>query len=945
MVVTMSVFKEDEQAMPVDTYYAPDGSYLRLTFGDGTVCVVNLGEDNTEITDGAYTFKGDALTYNDYSIILTNGTLVKKKVGSKTSTIADSGERMMTIALGHNQISFDIVGEGDEADKDSKLIRIINGNEYINIESGKPEMLVDLKGRPTSAETGFVSETKILSTSIRMFPDEGSYTLLGGGSSVSVHGMVPKNVNLKRVDNSTMNVVWDEKEAYDYDIIINNTIYENVSSPYEIDLSGEASAYNIAVRAKSGNVVSAWSGYVYMSPFIDNTYSYVNYTKLDGAIKADVFSPNPGKENFRFTMALYDSKGVLLGMYPMVAENNIYTVTADAPEGYGAKVFLWKDEKMIPVAAAAEFNSNNLNLKSLAADGKKIDNYSHSVDEYTITLNGGNVYMPAISAIAEDNATRVDITHDYPNMCSYITLTAQDETRRVITVNYEIDLRDIHVVVGADTEADFKDDTARAKKNDVYDGKVSSSPVGTLTWDIVKVDKAFGTQTHLASMPKDLNVYTNIAPHLSDGSWGSRLTSDREPNAGNHTEYCNPPKEYWGYDHILFPNASFCSLEGSYIGASVHNAKATFSLAESAELIILAKSANDNLIEQGFAREVLTDASNGRYLDGVGIEDVYYNVHLLGKSKDDVVGYSLTSTTGPRCKTYEIAEDWVNVNSISGNKTVQDYIDNGYVKDNFVENGSCIKYANSAMYVYNYAYKKTFDVTDGNTKVTIDFGNYDLVANRMIMVVRPVTPRMPIDNFVYNGALRFTDLTEAQKGTDNANGHTYLTAHAKLPVARVFTEGAIAYIDNTSYTITGIDSMLDIEGAWFIPPHYNVASTSSTNSWMRAYYYGLGSCGGYSYPEFDNTPQPMYEFDLNTDSTLYILTYGDKPAFIDDTWQCIQLSKSAFTVDGVAAKFNNMYMKHIDIEDGTPVRVSALTPGTGSTSTGTYFMLVKPDEQ
>ena len=89
----------------------------------------------------------------------------------------------------------------------------------------------------------------------------------------------------------------------------------------------------------------------------------------------------------------------------------------------------------------------------------------------------------------------------------------------------------------------------------------------------------------------------------------------------------------------------------------------------------------------------------------------------------------------------------------------------------------------------------------------------------------------------------------------------------------------------------------------------------------------------------------MYEFDLNTDSTLYILTYGDKPAFIDDTWQAIQLSKSAFTVDGVSAKFTIMYMKHIDVEEGTPVRVSALTPGTGSTSTGTYFMLIKPDEK
>lgn len=677
---------------------------------------------------------------------------------------------------------------------------------------------------------------------------------------------------------------------------------------------------------------------MFMSPFIENTYSHVNFTRPEGKIKAEVFSPNPGKDNLKLTLAVYDSKDALLGMYPLEEKSNIYTVTVDAPEDAKAKVFLWKSDKIDPAAPMAVFNSNNLGLKSIKADGVEISGYSDTKDEYTLKLDAGNIRMPAITAAPRDNATRVNITHDYPNMCSHITLIAQDETRRVITVNYELQYEDIHVVAGADTEADFKDDTGRAKKGDVYDGKVSTSSVGTLTWDIVKVDKAFGTQTHLATKSKDIMVYTNISPHLSDGTWGSRLTSDRAPNNGNHTEYTNPPKEYWGYDHILFPNVDFCSLEGDYIGASIHNAKANFSLSESAEIVILAKSANDNLIEQGFTREVLTDTSSGRYTDSVGIEDVYYNVYLLGKSPDDV-------GSDRRPKTYEIAEDWVDVNSIKGNSTLQDYIDNGYVKDNFVENGSCLRYTNNAMYVYNYAYKKTFDVSDGNTEIIIDFGNYDSVANRMIMVVRPVTPRMPIDNFVYNGALRFSDLTDAQKGTDNASGHAYLTAHAKLPAARIFTEDTLAYIDNSTYTITGIDPMLGIEGAWFIPPHYNVASTSSINSWMRAYYYGLGSCGGYEYPAFDNTPQPMYEFDLNTDSTLYILTYGDKPAFIDDTWQCIQLSRSAFIVDGVSAKFTTMYMKHIDVEEGTPVRVSALTPGTGSTSTGTYFMLIKPDDK
>ena len=935
MVVTMSVYKEDEEAMPVSTEYAEDGSYLKLTFGDGTVCLVNLGDDNTEVKDDLYTFKGDALTYNDYSFVLTNGTLVKqhKGGGSRALTLVES-ERMLTIAMGHNQIAFDVVGEGDELDKETKLISLHNGNEFVDIDNMAD--LVDRSGRTPSKETGYVS-SRVTSTKIKLYPDEGDYMLFASGSSISVEGMIPKKVNMLREDDKTLNVMWDQKEAYDYDIIINGTIYEDVSSPYAINIDSE-SVYNVAVRAKSGNIVSAWSSYVCMSPFMENTYSFVDYVRGNDSIKASVFSPNPGKKELNFNMALYDSNDSLLGMYPLTENNNVYSVTAEASQDTKAKVFLWENDSLKPGAASAVIDSNNLSLNSLASDGVEIEGYSDSVDEYTIKLNKGELFMPAITAVAEDNATRVSISHDYPNMCSYVTLTAQDETQRVIKINYEVEFEDVHVVAGADSEDDFKYDTARSKVNGVYDGKVSTSSVGKLSWDIVKVDKAFGTQTHLASKEKDLMTYTNIAPHLSDGTWGSRLTSDREPGSGNHTEYSNPPKEYWGYDHILFPNAEFCSLEKSYSGASIHNAKASFNLAESAEIVILAKSANDNLIEQGFTREVLTETSNGRYIDSVGVEDVYYNVYLLGKSADDV-------ESDLRPKTYEIAEDWVDVGSIRGNSTLQDYIDNGYVKDNFVENGSCLRYANDVMYVYNYAYKKIVDVTDGNTEVNINFGNYDLAANRMIAVVRPVTPRMPIDNFVYNGALRFTDLTDAQKGTDNANGHTYLTDYAKLPVARIFTEDAVAYIDNTSYTITGIDPMLGIEGAYFIPPHYNVASTSSTNSWMRAYYYGLGSCGGYEYPEFDKTPQPMYEFDLNTDATLYIFTYGEKPAFIDDTWQCLQLSGRPFTVDGVSAKYTDMYMKHVDVEDGSSVRVSALTPGTGSTNTGTYFMLIKPDEK
>ena len=949
MVVTMSVFKEDEEAMEVTSNVSSDGSYMELIFGDGTVCIVNLGEDNSEITYGAYTFRGDALTYNADSVLLTNGTLVKKKVGTKTQTIADSGDRMMTIAIGHNQIAFDIVGQGNDNEKETKALRIINGNENLNIAS--IDELQDLKGRKPSKETGFV-DARVTSSAIRLWPDEGHYMFLASGSSISLEGMVPKNVALIREDQETLSVKWDQKAAYDYDIIINNSIYENVSSPYTIDIDEDESVYSIAVRAKSGSITSEWSNFVFMSSKIENTCSHVSYQDMGDTVKATVFSPNPARDILNFKLAVYDSENKLLGMYPFEIDGAYYTSTAEVPEGGKVRALLWQDEKQIkPLTAMAEFGTNNLNLKKFALDGIDYEGFSNSVDEYEISIPEGSMIMPAITAQAEDNATKVSVIHDYPNLCSYVKLIAQNGEERTITLNYKIELNDIHVVAGADDESLFRGDADRSKdKNGEYTGKISNASVGTLTWDIVKNDIAFQTSTHLASMQKSLNVYTNMAPHLSDGTTGSRLTSDRKPNSGNLTEYSNPPLEYQGYDHILFPNGNFCSFEGNYLGASAENVKANFSLSKTGEVVILTKSENDKLIEQGFERELLASSSNGRYLDAIGIEDVYYNVHILGKSKSDLTSYSLTSTTAPRLKTYEMAEDWVDVLAISGNKTVQDYIDKGYTKNNFIENSTCLRYVSTSTYKYNFAYKKVFEVVDEPVEVNIDFGDYtsssgNAPADRMIVVVRPVTPRMPIDKFEYTGPYEFSDLTDAQKGTDKASGHSYLTHYNTLPVARVFKEDAVAFVDNSTYKITGIDPLLELEGAYFVPPHYNVAGTATNNTWMRAYYYGLGEFGGYEYPLFANTPQPMYEFDLNTDATLYVVTYGSKPAFIDDTWQCVQFKRGAFSIEGLSAKYTDVYIKHVDVEDGSSVRVSALTPGTGNTSTGTYFMIVKPKIQ
>ena len=160
---------------------------------------------------------------------------------------------------------------------------------------------------------------------------------------------------------------------------------------------------------------------------------------------------------------------------------------------------------------------------------------------------------------------------------------------------------------------------------------------------------------------------------------------------------------------------------------------------------------------------------------------------------------------------------------------------------------------------------------------------------------------------------------------------------------RTLKEGAVAYIDNTAYTIEDINPLLELEGAYFMPTHKYLNSDTEGDNWMKAYYYGMGSVGSYTYPGLKDKSHDLYSFDLNTSSKLYVITYGNTPEFIDNTWQRVTLSKPAFTLSNAVYKYTDVYVKNIDVPEGESVKVTMKTPATGSDMDGVYYLLVKPN--
>ena len=118
MIVTMDVHKSDVGARPIDTQYGEN--YVKMTFEDGTVVLVNLNTDERdEITVGNISFKGAAVAYNDESIMLVSGTSLKEG-----GVELISSDKLCSVVMGKDEISLSTY--------EDNVISLHNSNDYVN---------------------------------------------------------------------------------------------------------------------------------------------------------------------------------------------------------------------------------------------------------------------------------------------------------------------------------------------------------------------------------------------------------------------------------------------------------------------------------------------------------------------------------------------------------------------------------------------------------------------------------------------------------------------------------------------------------------------------------------------------------------------------------------------------------------------------------------------
>lgn len=115
-IVTMDAHRKEDGSKFVKSESFDD--YMRLSFEDGTVALINLSANETTVeTKDGISFKGEAVVYNDEEIMLANGTFLS--VNGKA--VFESG-KTASVAIGRKEFSV-------SSSEDNKIM-LHTGNEY-----------------------------------------------------------------------------------------------------------------------------------------------------------------------------------------------------------------------------------------------------------------------------------------------------------------------------------------------------------------------------------------------------------------------------------------------------------------------------------------------------------------------------------------------------------------------------------------------------------------------------------------------------------------------------------------------------------------------------------------------------------------------------------------------------------------------------------------------
>lgn len=140
MIVTLDVHRNTTEARNVNTEYEKD--YVKMTFENGTIMYVNLGENTQEVkTKDGITFTGVLVVMNNESIMLSGGTSLK--IGDKDIIVM---EKQGSVVLGADELSLSTYSDN--------RVSISTDNEFIN----GVEKITDYNGRELGPEIGITYE-------------------------------------------------------------------------------------------------------------------------------------------------------------------------------------------------------------------------------------------------------------------------------------------------------------------------------------------------------------------------------------------------------------------------------------------------------------------------------------------------------------------------------------------------------------------------------------------------------------------------------------------------------------------------------------------------------------------------------------------------------------------------------------------------------------------
>jgi len=695
MVVAMSVYEDGTEEKEPTVNRTSD--YIKLTYPDGTKVVVNTGSPDSFITVDGFSFMGRAIVYNKNSVMLVNGNYL-----DEDGTILVNSMEPVTAAMGLGQLSMSTSGE--------TTVEIMYPNKYVDIED--INNFTDYLGRKLSSDIGVTDITDYKDfSSMAITLEPGDYNLLDSSYGIfTPNQLKPKNVTLRKTEEGKVAAYWEGEYPKVYDITINGETIKNVTSPYVFDLPSDK-VTSVCLTERVADITGSMSDMAYVSLYDDSIRDNVVISENGNKVKASTrLFPD---SNTNLFVAAYSADGSLWEIQKANTKEGAYTsATVTKPQGGSVRAYLMASN-IKPLANSAEAGVDNTNLEYIRVNGNLAEGFAPDKDYYELLFDEGATLFPYITAKAEDNSAKVDISYDFSNLCAKITVTGQKGTVREVMIDFGHKMDNIHFVTGAtDTSAQFKVDTTVGLNAKGENALVSRNSVATLSY------KANGT-----AKTTRLKLYTDMRGNAGEGTTGSHSLSDRDATSGNHHEISVSPGYLEGFDYFVLP-LSFYNTFGK---SEITDISLTFEISSPAEVAILSVDKIPTLL---LNKEFSYRTAEGeyRYMGFIaGPEDEYYN---------KLIGCPVEVKTGSYLDDYAYFDVVADVLPLDGYKSLADYEADAPTPDRFETSGSAFYSAKK----YSHMYTKDF----GAGPVTLNLNDLSHSGDRIVIAVKPTTPK-PFD--------------------------------------------------------------------------------------------------------------------------------------------------------------------------------------------------------